>query len=107
MWQVVSQQVASCACFLIYHEVVNGMIYQLSITRITPQLPKVMQRRAISITNAGPRMTMKPKYNLALLWRNSLYINGERMQILCEMNKKYINTFLTMHCEYVESEVQG
>ena len=50
-------------------------------------------------------MTMKPKYNLALLWSNALYIYGERMKIIYEMINKYRNTFLTMHFEYVESEV--
>ena len=75
------------------------MIYQLSITRITPHLPKVIQIRAIFFINFGPRMTMKPKDNLALLWRNALYIDGEKMQIIYEMINEYKNTFLTMHCE--------
>ena len=61
----------------------------------------------ISITNVGPRMSMKTKDHIALLWSNALYIYGEKMQILYEIINKYIITFLTMHSEWAESVVHG
>ena len=61
MWKVVSQPLSSCACLLIYLEVVNGLVYQLSIPNIEKCFPKAIQEMAISIMDVGLRKTLKPK----------------------------------------------
>ena len=49
------------------------------------------------IVNIGPKVTMKPKNTLALIWSNALHTYGEKVQILNRVINKHINVFPTMH----------
>ena len=82
MWQVVLQQVISCACLLLQHGEVITNVYQLCIDKIKIFLPKFMYIWATSITRIGPKVTMRPKNTPDLLWSNTLFLYGEKIQIL-------------------------
>ena len=91
IWKVFLQQVTSWICMFSQHGKVSINVYQLYIDKITINLPKVMYRWATIIIKIGPKVTMKPKNTLALLWSNALLIYGEKIQILNGVINKYIN----------------
>ena len=75
------------------------------ISKTTIHLPKVMWKWVIKLTKFGPKVTMKPMNNIALLWSNALFIYGEKIQILNRVINKYRNAFSTIHSEWDESEI--
>lgn len=97
IWQVVLQKVTKCICLFSQHGEVRINVYQLYIYKITIHLPKFMFIWATIIINIGPKVTMKPKNTLALIWSNALFTYGEKVQILNRLINKHINVLPTMH----------